>query len=381
MPRLMRVIQVGLPLVAIAGLAYWLRFSPLAVVTHEVSRGPIAVEVLGTGTLEARVRSTVSPRIGGRVQQILVDQGDRVTAGQVLFTLDDADLRQQVEIAAANVASAEAALDRLQADEAQANAILEQTRRSHERAQQALPSHGISEQEADRALEAYRIAEAGVARATAALAEGRTQLIAAEKNRSYRETLLADTQILAPFDGLVVKRHRDAGDILAPGSPTLSLVSLDEIWVTAWVDETELSKLAVDQPARVVFRSDTDRDYQGEVARLGRETDRETREFVVDVRVLSLPENWAVGQRAEVFIETARADSTVAVPPQFLSWHGSEPGLYVISAGRAAWRPVKTGLQGRELIEIVTGVQPGDIVAMPVGPKPVSLDGRKVAMP
>ena len=75
----------------------------------------------------------------------------------------------------------------------------------------------------------------------------------------------------------------------------MQLIDTREIWISAWVDETAIAALEVGQPVRVVFRSEADRNYSGEVARLGREADRETREFMVDVRVQQLPVNWAVG--------------------------------------------------------------------------------------
>lgn len=97
----------------VAGVVWWLKFSPVPVIEHRVESGEIVAEVMGTGTLEARVKSTISPEIAGRIESLLVDQGDKVKAGQTLFTLDDSDLAQQVEIAQANIASAQAAITRL----------------------------------------------------------------------------------------------------------------------------------------------------------------------------------------------------------------------------------------------------------------------------
>jgi len=85
----------------VGGIVYWLKFSPVPVRGHRIEVGEIVAEVMGTGTLEARVKSTVSPKISGRIEKLLADQGDGVTAGQLLFTLDDAELKQQVEIPAA----------------------------------------------------------------------------------------------------------------------------------------------------------------------------------------------------------------------------------------------------------------------------------------
>jgi len=368
--------------VAVAGgVVYWLKFAPVLVTGHRVESGEIVVEVLGTGTLEARVKSTISPKIAGRIEKLLVDQGDRVKAGQLLFTLNDADLTQQVEIAQANIASAQAALDRLKADETQSAAILEQAKQNHDRIHKLVAQNAATVEDRDKATEALRVAQAGTARAEAALVEGRRQLIAAEKTLAYRQALLADTRVNAPFDGLIVKRFRDPGDIVVPGSPALTLVSLDEIWVSAWVDETEMARLRVGQPARVVFRSEPGRSYQGQVARLGREADRETREFVVDVRVLTLPENWAVGQRAEVYIETARKSPVTLLPARFVQRRDKATGVYCRAGDRAEWRAFTPGLRSREALEVLDGLQPGDIVLLPADANTVSLDGRRVASP
>ena len=379
--RLFQALKIVAVAAALGGVVYWVKFSPVPVTEHRVELGEIVAEVMGTGTLEARVKSTVSPKIAGRIENLLVDQGDRVKTAQLLFTLDDADLKQQVEIAQATIASAQAALDRLKADQSQAAAIADQAQRNHERVQKLVPQRAATAEDSDRATEALRVAQAGTARAEAAFVEGRKQVDAAQKTLAYRQALLADTRILAPFDGLIVKRFRDPGDIVVPGSPTLTLISLDEIWISAWVDETEMARLRVGQPARALFRSEPERGYKGHVARLGREADRETREFVVDVRVLTLPENWAVGQRAEVYVETARKSSVPLLPAKFVQWRDDVPGVFCRTGGRAQWRALKLGLGSREAVEVTEGLQPGDVVLMAADAKSTSLEGRRVVAP
>ena len=86
-------------------------FSAVSVVEYKVATGNLFAEVMGTGTLEARVKSTISSKISGRLQEILVVQGDKVVSGQLLFTLEDSDLRQQVEIAKATLVFWKASLD------------------------------------------------------------------------------------------------------------------------------------------------------------------------------------------------------------------------------------------------------------------------------
>jgi HlyD family secretion protein len=128
------------------------------------------------------------------------------------------------------------------------------------------------------------------------------------------------------------------------------------------VDETAMARLAPGQPARVVFRAEPDQTYQAEVLRLGRRTDKETREFVVDVRVRQLPANWAVGQRAEVYMETDRKERTLVLPQELIRWRQDQAGVLVMDRGKARWQPVELGLKGRDAVEIRNGLEPGQVV-------------------
>src|SRR3989304_6111989 len=84
--KLLRVVA------GLAGFVYWLRFSPLPVSEHRVELGEIVAEVMGTGTLEAHFKSTISPRISGRIQEDLVDMGGPVTAGKSLGKRGDGEM-------------------------------------------------------------------------------------------------------------------------------------------------------------------------------------------------------------------------------------------------------------------------------------------------
>lgn len=376
-----RLLKVIVGLVIGGGVLYWMKFAPLPVVAHTIERGTIVAEVMGTGTLEARVQMTVSPKISGRVVDVLVDQGMRVAAGDVLVRLDDEELQQQVQIAQANVDAAAAGIRRLLTDKQRAAAVYEQTRKSDERTQTLLNQKAISPEEADKAVEALAVAEAGVARAEAAIAEGQKELVAAEKTLEFHRARLHDTKVVAPFDGLIVKRKREPGDVVVPGSSILTLISTDELWISAWIDETQMARLEADQAARVIFRSQADRSYPGTVIRLGREADRETREFIVDVRVLKLPENWAVGQRAETFIETERSADSIVLPVRWLVDRDDTQGVFLNIDGRAVWRLLKLGIRSREAVEVLEGLEVGDVVVTPQDALTALKHGRRVAAP
>ena len=357
--------------------AYRLKFAPVTVVAHKLTRGSVASEVVGTGTLEARVEATISPKIQGRLAEVLVDQNDLVIARQLLAKLDDAEWREQVAMAKAGLNAAVATVERVRADEGRAQAVLKQAQLNHGRALDLRKSNVSAEAELDKAIESLRVAEADLKRGQSAITEAERQRVTVEKTLAYHEARLADTQLLSPFNGLVVRRDRDAGDVVVPGSSVLQIIATNDLWISAWVDESAMPHLTNGQKARVVFRSEPARSFPGEVARLGRQMDRETREFIVEVSVKVLPANWAVGQRAEVYVEAARNSSALVIPKNFISWREGKAGGFVEDGGKARWKEIAVGLSGDTGFEITHGMNAGEHVIIPVGGKSLA-EGQRI---
>lgn len=380
MPNWTHILRWPLAVAVVAGVVFYIRSRPTVVDSLEVSRGSIVAEVMGTGTLEARMQTTISPKISGLLAEVLVDQGEQVRAGQLVAKLDDRELAQQVKVSEATVATAEASLGRYQADQQQAESSFAQAESDYNRLRRLSDADAVSASELDQAKGAYESAQAGVARATAGLLEAHEQIALAKQSLKYQQTRLADTRLLAPFDSLVIKRHKDPGAIAVPGSPVVDLISMKELWISAWVDETQMGRLQDEQPARVVFRSEPETRFSGTIARLGKLSDRETREFVVDVRVLELPDNWSIGQRAEVFIEIDRREDAVVVPESFVRVQDGQRGVFVEDASVARWRAVELGVQGQGQVEILDGVVQGETILTSLSGRPLR-DGEAIKRP
>jgi HlyD family secretion protein len=377
--RIRKLVPWLLVAAVIAFAVYRLKFSPVPVIAHKLSTGEVRGEIMGTGTLEARVKTTISPRIQERLAEVLVDQGDWVKGGQLLARLDDSETRQQVAIAEATLSAARATVERVRADETRAQAVLQQSKLDHRRTTELLAGKIAAQADFDKAVEALHVAEADLKRAESAIVEAERQVLTAEKNLLYQKEHLTFTEMRSPFDGLVTRRDRDAGGIVVPGASVLQVVATNEIWVSAWVDETATAGLRIGQPASVIFRSEPAKRYAGEVARLGREADRETREFVVDVRVKQLPENWTIGQRAEVLIESGCKTDVLLLPNQFIQWRENKPGVFVHDHGLACWRSISVGLRGAREVEALQGLSTGEQIIRSVeGQKQPLADGQRV---
>jgi HlyD family secretion protein len=341
---------------------YFVKMSPVTVSVFTVQRGPVAAEVMGTGILTAHIKATVSPKIQGRLVELRVDQNDAVTQGQLLARLDDSDLREQQAIAKANLEAARATCQRAEADQKRAEAVTVQAKLEHDRQSQLRTKRIASESEADKSRELLQVAEAEEARAVAAVIEAQKHIVAAERTLDYQNARQADTSICSPFDGLIIRRDRQVGDIVVPGASIFQLISTREIWVSAWVDESFMAALKPGQEAKIVFRSEPGKTYSGSVIRISREVDRETREFLVDVAPDQLPQNWAIGQRAEVFLVAGKRDNVVRIPSKSLRWRDGQAGVMVNENGRAGWRNLALGASGGGFVEVTDGLAENDAV-------------------
>jgi RND family efflux transporter MFP subunit len=367
--------KIALVLLIALIIVYRIHFAPVPVESCTVKTGLISAEAMGTGTLEARVRATISPKISGRIAQVLVDQGDKIIKGQKLVLLDDEDLQQQVEIAKAELSVARAGVEKAVSGIKSAESTEKQAKASYARISQLAPSGAVSVDALEKSLQQMEVAQAELNQTQSAKIEAEKLVAKAEASLQFAQAQLAYTVVCAPFDGLIVKRNRDPGDVVVPGSMVLDMISLDELWISAWVDETLLNQLEVGQASKIVFRSDPKIELPGKVVRIAPQADRETREVLVDVGIDRLPKLWAIGQRAEVYIETVRKENVLVISQRVVVWR-QQPGVFVIENGKTYWHKIVLGIQGKEKVEVTEGLQAGQVVLIP-GPKPPR-DGRAV---
>jgi len=351
--RFLRTAVWLLVLLAVGAVAATRLLRPTPVTTVPATRGPLVAEVFGTGTLESKVVVSVSAKIVGKVVEVLVDQGETVAAGQVLARLESKDYDDAVRVAQAQVNEAEEALAKATLDVGRTRALIE-----HEY---------VSAAENDAAEAEFRLAQARLKSAEAALGVARAKL--------------RDTQIVSESPGLVLTRNLEVGSTVVPGAPIFRVADTRVLWVEAMVDERESGRLRPGQPVRVVLGTRPDSVLAGRVARLGTETDRVTEEREADVTLDRLPPSFFLGQKADVYVETARQENALQVPKSTLAMRAGQTGVFVVDRGRARWRPVQFGLRGRDALEVAGGVGEQDrVIVNPLAGKSPIADGRRVTV-
>jgi RND family efflux transporter MFP subunit len=294
-----------------------------------------------TGTLHARETAVLSAQVVGRVQQVLVHEGDNVAAGQTLVVLDDSTLRASAEQAEAAVRAAAS-----QQAAAQINADLAASTLARYKQLQAQKS--VSPQEMD---EVTRRAEAATAQVASLGAQG----AAAKAQASGAAAMLGYTRIRAPFAGVITSRTADPGALAAPGVPLLQIDSAGSLQFQTTVDESAIT--AIHNGMKLPLKLDAmSSPIEGTVAQIVPAADPASHTFLVKIDLPSSKQVRAgMYGSAEIATGTRQA---IVVPRSAIVMRGSLPCAYVLdSNGIAQLRYVTLGHeQQADLVEVLSGI-------------------------
>jgi len=372
MPRGKQAVGAGIGIIIIMVLGYRLVWYSPPVPVIAVKKVEIHGRVHGPGTVQCKVPVTVSPKITGILEKLYADQGDRVRKGQLLAELDAVELKARAVAAQAARNRAQRDLARSQADLVKAQANLGLARSNYQRDLEVFKPGYISQASFDTTKAQLRVAESEVAAFQAAVSAVQASVKQAESETHAAQALHGYTRIVAPMDGLITVRKAEVGTTVPPGSPIFQMVDMDQIWVAAWIDASQIAQLRAGQPASVKLRSG--RLFQGEVARLNQEADTVTRELEVDVKFAQLPEPLVIGEEAEVDITTGRQTGP-AVPLSAMINKNGHPGVLVADKGRVRFRKVTLGLHDGKQTAVLSGLKAGELVIVnPIGLAP----GKKI---
>ncbi|HTU42470.1 MAG TPA: efflux RND transporter periplasmic adaptor subunit [Candidatus Aquilonibacter sp.] len=253
----------------------------------KVERGDLAKSVVATGKVTPIIKVEVKSKASGIVKKLFVDYGDKVKKGQPLAQLDKIEIQAQVDQSRAALEAAQANLKGSQADYERAKVDAEGPdvpllKRAYDRALGMAKDGVVSESsldDADRnyqmALNKQNVAKAQVTVLKAKIAQSQAQVSEDEANLKQLEEQLSYTDIVSPIDGIVLSRDVEIGDavssILVLGSSATLVMTLgdtSEVYVKGKVDESDIGKVYLGQPARIKVESFKDKTFYGKVTKI-----------------------------------------------------------------------------------------------------------------
>lgn len=298
-----------------------------------------------SGYVVAQRKAAVASKATGRLEYLGVVEGDQVTKNQVLARIENSDIQAQLDQARAQLALNEAELD--------------DATRSLERARQLLEKGLIPQAEYDAADARYRRVLASIAVAKASVAGA--------------EVALENTLIRAPFDGTVLTKNADVGEMVAPmaasigsRSAVVTLADMSSLEVEADVSESNIDRIKPDQPCEIVLDAYPSDRYQGFVSKIVPTADRAKATVMVKVRFRSYDSKVLPEMSAKVHFlarpasdEEQASQPVLTVPASAVADRNGVRIVYTVRDGIAVEQPVETGRTLGAQLEILSGIPAG----------------------
>jgi HlyD family secretion protein len=375
--RIYMGVGAGLAVLAVVGLVSASRskteIDPSKLATAE--KGDIARSVVATGKIQPLSKVEVKSKASGIVKKLYADYGDHVRQGQVLVELDKEELQARVREARAQLLSARAALERTRA-EAQGT-DLPFLKSAAERAQslykQGLISTSVVEdaqKDYELALNKHRAAQSSVSVNQAEVARAQAALERADND-------LRNSTIVSPMNGLVLSRDVEVGDavssILVLGSQATLMMTMGDVtsvYVLGKVDEADIGKVYMDQPARITVESFKDKKFVGKVTKIspfGKEKDNVTT-FEVRVSIDNPGGELKANMSANAEIIREEKKDVLLVPDSAILYDKERKTSVEVPdpKGEKGRRKVavKIGISNGVKAEVLEGLKPGDKVVL-----------------
>lgn len=339
--------------------------------------------VIATGRVMSPARVNIGSVITGRVARVLVEEGDRVEAGQALIELESEELAAALRQAEANEHHArvrvatveEVGLATATETLAQARATLDWAEGEFRRYQELLAEGILSRARFEEVERAYRVAKSQYEAAQtqvqaqrqsgAQAREAAAKLAEASAAREFAAAKLAQTQLRASAASIVLTRQVEPGDIVQPGKTLLTLATIGETRITVQIDEKNLPYLEVGQAALASADAFPDVKFSAELYYLAPSVDAERGTVEARFRVPDPPAHLRADMTLTVEVHVAHREQVFVVPSTAVrETANGTPTLLTVQDGTVVSQPVALGMQAGGKVEILRGVQAGALVVI-----------------
>ncbi|MGH8245313.1 MAG: efflux RND transporter periplasmic adaptor subunit [Gammaproteobacteria bacterium] len=313
--------------------------------------GSLEDRVQLVGSLRPIADVQIMSKIAGRVENVLVDVGDPVRAGQLLVQVEDREIQQEIKQSEAVLAVARASIQQREAELANLNRQVIRYRELHEQ-------NLISRQDLDDWITKQQSAEAQ-------LALSRAQARQSEASLSQDKFNLENTRSFSPMTGFVGKRFVHPGALVSANTPILNLVDLRTLRMVINVVERDIVRVNRGVNAQVAVDAFPGRHYLGKVLRVSPVLDAATRTGEVEIHVPNPQLDLRAEMFARVTLDLGGQRRGILVPREAVVYRGDKSGVFVLNGNIARFRQVQPGVTHESQVEIVEGLKTGEkIISM-----------------
>lgn len=326
--------------------------APVAVTTTTVRARALTPALFGIGTVEARYTYRVGPTFAGRVQQVEVQVGEHVKAGQLLGLMDPVDLDARID-------AQDAAIRRAAAQLRDAEARQRYAQTQAQRYEKLLAAHAVSVEMMDSKRQELQVAIATRSAASEALAQVRADHAALLAQR-------ANLRLTAPVDALVTRRDADPGTTIVAGQPVIELIDPHSLWINTRFDQLGAQGLGAGLPAQVTLRSRSGQTWAAQVLWVEPLADAVTEETLAKVVFKTLPQPLPpLGELAQVTVALAPTTALPVVPNAAIRQVNGVRGVWQLVDGKLHFAAVELGASDLEgNVQVRKGVASGDRVVV-----------------
>lgn len=349
---------------------------PTSVSVSEIQKTRIESTRTVVGKVKPAQEISVYAKIPGKVDKVFVDIGQKVQKGQNLLTIDDKDVKLQVNQAESALNAARANKDRssggaveLQLAQLETNlksaemnmndakTSFDSTKMLFEQGATSKQNYDAAELRYKNALEQYSLVKKSLELTKAQINPENSAAVEAQVKQALAAYEQAKTQldnvvINSPIDGIVSARNFDEGELISSAAPAFTIVDISSVLVEINLLEDMAGKIAVGDACEILVKSTGDNPYSGEVINISPSADPRTQTYLVKLRVDNQDGKLKGGMLAEVKLKTEVKDNVIVVPLDAIVNEGGKNAVYIAEGDEAVRKEVSVGLDNDKFIEV-----------------------------
>ena len=339
-------------------------------------KGDISIKINGIGNVGAQDIYRVGSLYGGRLYDFLLEEGDKVTKGEIVARVDSVDLINKINEQKALIKKLQADVEGLKIDKKSAEVNYAYQLDLFKKNSKLYKLHSISSLEYEKYKTLKDSAKLKIKSIKAHLVSLDKQILQVKENIKGMQKRLSCYTIISPVSGYVIKKLAVNHQMIMPNYTLFEAVNPKDVWVQTYIDTRISGQVKISDIATIKLRS-SDKLYKGKVVDINPINNPVTYEREIDIKFDHLPLPFFMEEQAMVTIYVGKLKNVIKIPSNALVFHKETDGVWVAKNGRARFKPVKVLARDKNIVA-VKGISSNDKLILPNPKKATLKEGLKI---